>query len=137
MILGLLFRLGLGAVFLLSGGLKVKDPAAFLIDVQAFGIVPAPFDYAVALALPWLEIVVGLGIILKMRLRGAGAWVMVLSLSFIGALVYADRQGINLECGCFGDYFVFPNLESHLLFNGVLFLAGGFIWITSKGVKKS
>lgn len=132
MILGLLIRFTLAGVFLLSGAIKLKDPGAFFLDVQAFALLPAPWDFAVALTLPCLEVFLGLALLLKLRLRGAGAWVIALSTSFIGALLYADNKGIDLQCGCFGDYFVFPNLTTHLIFNGFLFVCGLWIWAVSR-----
>lgn len=134
-LLSILLRLGLGAVFLVSGYLKVEDPGRFLVDVQAFQLVSYPVAYATAMSLPWLEMFAGVGLILGVFYRGSLLWLSGLTGFFIYALVDAERRGLDLECGCFGDWLVFPSLEWHLAFNTTLLL-GLFYLIARTGRSK-
>ncbi|MGH3515589.1 MAG: MauE/DoxX family redox-associated membrane protein, partial [Pseudonocardiaceae bacterium] len=57
--LGTVVRLGLAAVFLVSGALKVVDPAQTRIAVRAYELLPPDLVGPVATALPLLELVLG------------------------------------------------------------------------------
>jgi len=125
-------RFIVGAVFLLSGALKVLDPGRFLIDVLAFEAVPYPVAYLTALGLPWLEILCALALWSGIALRGAALWLLLLSMSFIFLLARSAYAGMDLECGCFGDWLVFPHLGYHLAFNALLAAACVWIWAASQ-----
>lgn len=92
----------LGGLFIFAGGLKVADPKAFarvIVDYQvlAFALVPA-----VAVLLPWLELVAGALAIAGRWRRGALAVLTALSALFvvIGSVTLA--RGLSPACGCFG-----------------------------------
>lgn len=126
---GLKLAVGLvSLVFLLSGGIKVLDPARFLLDVLGFALLPYPLAFATALVLPWMEVVAGLAVLTNCGRRGAAAVLAALTLSFIVGLLVAEMRGLNLECGCFGDWLVFPNTGVHVAFNSLLVAALAFIW---------
>lgn len=128
-------RLFAGGVYLVSGTLKLADPSRFFLDVLSFNAVPYGMAYGVAMALPWLEVLGALALLTGWGKRGAVALLLPLTLGFIGLLVWAESQGHALDCGCFGQWLVFPNLAAHLAFNGVLALAltvlGGR-WVRTK-----
>lgn len=109
-------------VFLVSGGLKLQDPSRFLLDVQSFELLPYTLAYAVALALPWLEVFGAVALWRQSLARSAALLLGLATLGFIAALGLATAKGIALDCGCFGDWLVFPNLGAHVAFN--LALAG-------------
>lgn len=122
--IGLTFlRLFLTATFLVAGALKVQAPDRFLLDVEGFGLLPGWLAYATALVLPWVEILAALGLWWKRLARGAALLLTLSALSFIGVLVVAEVKGLDLNCGCFGDWLIFPSLWSHLLFNAGLVVA--------------
>ncbi len=56
----------------------------------------------VASLLPWLEIGVGVLLILGLFVRFAGIATAVLASVFIVALVQAKARGLAIDCGCFG-----------------------------------
>jgi hypothetical protein len=126
----ILARLLLTVVFMLSGVLKVQAPDRFLLDVQAFHLVPLWLAYGIALGLPWLEIFAALGLWWKGLARGAASLLGALAIGFIVFLVVAEARGLELDCGCFGDWLVFPNLATHLLFNATL--AAASFWLLKK-----
>jgi uncharacterized membrane protein YphA (DoxX/SURF4 family) len=99
-----LLRAGLGAVLVLAGALKVRDPAAFALEITNFQLLPALAPY-LAVILPTTEILTGLALFVGTRpWRQAGA-VAALGLFglFTAAVVHAVTRGINVDCGCFGS----------------------------------
>lgn len=124
----ILIRILVTLVFLVSGFLKVVDPSRFLIDVRSFGLLPYPTDIATALALPWLEILCAFALWWKRLSAGAALLLGTSALAFIAALMIATTQGTDIDCGCFGDWLVFPNLPTHIAFNACLFFATVALW---------
>ena len=117
----------LSVTFIVSGAIKLKAPDRFLLDVEAFHLVPAWLAYGTALVLPWVEVIGALALWLPKWRRGAAFLLAASTVSFIGALSIAEARGLDLECGCFGDWLVFPSFGVHLLFNAVLLLSS--VWL--------
>ena len=128
----LILRFVVGAVFLLSGSIKVLDPGRFLIDVLAFDAVPYALAYVTALTLPWLEVLCAIALWTGWAMRGAIVWLMLMTAAFIVLIARAAAAGLDLGCGCFGDWLVFPNVGVHLAFNGVLLTALIWIWVAGR-----
>ena len=96
-------RYGLGAVFLVAGGMKLAHPVAFFSDLLGFGVpFPEMFLRVVAVNLPWLEVLVGLGLLLNFWPETVRPVVSVLCLVFVLMLGQAVLRGLDLNCGCFG-----------------------------------
>ena len=97
-------RAVLWGVFLLAAVPKIQDPAAFAKIVNNYNLVPGLGVNAVALYLPWLELVAAFSLILPLGrpLRVAGMLLVALMLmAFVGAQVWAWSKGIDTACGCF------------------------------------
>jgi hypothetical protein len=92
----------LGAVFLVSGALKAWAPAHFYQSIEGFQILPAFIALGLAYYLPYLEILVGLGLVAAIKPQECACVVAVLLGGFMVALVSAWARGLNVECGCFG-----------------------------------
>lgn len=98
-----LLRIGLGALFVVAGVLKLRDPAAFATEIANYRLLPSLAPY-LATTLPAVEVVVGAALIvapLAWR-RAAALATMGLLVMFTIAVVYVVRSGINVDCGCFG-----------------------------------
>jgi len=95
-------RLAVAAVFVAAGALKAHDPAAFATAVDHYHLLPYPAAAALALYLPWLEMMCGAGV-LWARLR-LGALNLLLGLCgmFAVALASAWWRRLDIACGCFG-----------------------------------
>lgn len=120
-------RLFVSAVFLVSGGLKLVDPGRFLLDVLSFQLLPYALAYAAALALPWLEVFAGLALWRPSLERGAALLLGLATLGFLVGLASAHLRGLDLDCGCFGEWLVFPNLGVHVVFNLCLVAGCAFL----------
>ncbi len=96
-------RLGLAAVWLIAGGLKVGDLAASGRAVNAYQIFPYDVAKVIGAALPFLEIALGLLLLAGLAVRlvaGISAAVLVI---FIAGIVSAWSRGLQIDCGCFGS----------------------------------
>ena len=123
-----MLRAALTAVFVLSGVLKLAAPDRFLIDLQAFGFIPYPLAYTTAFFLPWLEVVAAAALWSPPFRRGGAGVLAVMTAAFIVFIGTAAALGVYSDCGCFGDWFVFPNPAAHIAFNTALLAALGYIW---------
>jgi hypothetical protein len=64
--------------------------------------VPDGLEAAFAYALPFLEVGIGLYLLVGLFVRGTGALSCVLMALFVVATVQAPLRGLVLDCGCFG-----------------------------------
>jgi uncharacterized membrane protein YphA (DoxX/SURF4 family) len=101
-LIGTLARLGLAAVWLVSGGLKIADPEQVYIAVQAYDVLPAGVAGVVAAALPFVEIALGLLLLIGLGTRLVAAISLVLLAAFITGVAQAWARGLAIDCGCFG-----------------------------------
>jgi uncharacterized membrane protein YphA (DoxX/SURF4 family) len=97
----LLVRLGLAAVFIFSALPKIQAPDLFASNVFNYQMLPAWGVNAMAIALPWLELVLGVCLALGLWTRASAVIVAGLMVVFIGAFVSATARGLNISCGCF------------------------------------
>jgi uncharacterized membrane protein YphA (DoxX/SURF4 family) len=95
-------RLLLGGVMLVAGALKVTDPEAATQAVRAYELLPQGFDGVVGLLLPFLEIGIGLLLIVGYGVRAAAVAAGVFMVVFIAAVSSAWARGLAIDCGCFG-----------------------------------
>lgn len=98
----LVFRAVLGAVFLVSGLAKISDRERFLLALREFRLLPGMLESFLALYLPWLELVLGLCVLLGLLHRTAALMLAVLNALFIAAIGSVMARGIEVDCGCFG-----------------------------------
>jgi uncharacterized membrane protein YphA (DoxX/SURF4 family) len=98
----LVARLVLGAVMLVAGALKVTDPVSATQAVRAYELLPSALDSPVGLILPFLEIAIGLLLIVGFGVRPAALAAGVFMVVFIAAVSSAWARGLAIDCGCFG-----------------------------------
>lgn len=100
--LGSIARLVLGAVLIVAGGLKITTPEASAKATQAYQVLPHDLAAYVGYALPTVEVVLGLLLVLGLFTRTAAAITSVLLVVFIGGIAQAWARGLTIDCGCFG-----------------------------------
>ena len=93
-------RIALAVAFLAAAGLKLADVHAFVLTIKAFAILPTDSVKPAAYGLLALEILGG-GLLLC-NVRGGLAIIGFLLFLFIGVIVNAIRQGLDIDCGCYG-----------------------------------
>ncbi|MEK4241095.1 MauE/DoxX family redox-associated membrane protein [Janibacter sp. FSL W8-0316] len=99
---GLLARLVLGVVLVVAGALKIGNPLGAARAVQAYDVLPFEVARWVGYALPWLEIVVGVLLVLGLFTRVSAAIGTLLMLAFVVGIAQAWARGLTIDCGCFG-----------------------------------
>lgn len=99
---GLVARLFLAGVWFLSGSAKAFDPTTARAAVRAYQVLPPDLADVVGLALPWLEIMLGLLLLLGVAVRLTAVFSAVLLVIFIAGVVSAAARGLSIDCGCFG-----------------------------------
>jgi uncharacterized membrane protein YphA (DoxX/SURF4 family) len=95
-------RLGLAVVWLVSGGLKALDPDQTYVAVRAYDVLPAAGVEPVAALLPWLELALGVLLLLGVGTRLAATASVALLLVFVAGVTQAWARGLSIDCGCFG-----------------------------------
>jgi uncharacterized membrane protein YphA (DoxX/SURF4 family) len=96
-----LARLGLAAVFLIAGGTKISDLAASGRAVNAYQLMSFDVAKVIGAVQPFLEIALGLLLLIGIATRlvaGIGAVLLVL---FIAGIASAWARGLQIDCGCF------------------------------------
>lgn len=109
---GLLARLVVGAVWIVAGAIKLPDPDASVTAVRAYQLLPLSWTSAVGTALPVVEVVVGLLLVLGVLTRPAGVVSALLQVAFIVGIASVWARGISINCGCFGDGGADPDAAS-------------------------
>ena len=100
---GLAGRLVLGALFVYAGALKVTEPKDAALAVQAYRLFPVDLARVIGYALPTIEIVLGLLLIVGLFTRWAAAATGALLVAFVIGIVSVWVRGYNIDCGCFGS----------------------------------
>jgi uncharacterized membrane protein YphA (DoxX/SURF4 family) len=101
-VVGMLARLGLAAVWLISGGLKALDPDQTYVAVRAYDVLPTAAVGPVAAVLPWIEIAFGLLLLLGIGTRMVALLSALLLVVFVAGVTQAWARGLSIDCGCFG-----------------------------------
>jgi uncharacterized membrane protein YphA (DoxX/SURF4 family) len=92
-------RLALAGIFIYAGAVKLLEPKAFAHAIAQYDLVPEALLPLVAIGLPALEVLAGLGLILEVR--GSLTIIFVLLLIFMVILGYAVWENLDIDCGCF------------------------------------
>ncbi len=100
--LSLIFRIVLGGMFVLAGLAKIADPVRFLLTLREFRIFPDMLERFMAVTVPWLELILGLCLLLGLLTRAAALLFAVLTGGFTLAILSVIARGIKVDCGCFG-----------------------------------
>jgi uncharacterized membrane protein YphA (DoxX/SURF4 family) len=95
-------RLVVGAVLIYAGTSKLQHPISFLESVYKFELFSAGIGQAVAVVVPWLEIVCGAVLLAGTLLREAFLVALGLTVAFVAVQVHAIRNDLHVDCGCFG-----------------------------------
>jgi uncharacterized membrane protein YphA (DoxX/SURF4 family) len=92
----------LAAFFVVAGLAKIADPPGFAHEIHNFGLVPGNLVNAMALVLPWLEVITGVALFLGLARRSAARILGILLIVFVAALSINLARGKPVDCGCFG-----------------------------------
>jgi uncharacterized membrane protein YphA (DoxX/SURF4 family) len=97
-----ILRVALGLVLVVAGALKVGHPAELAATIATFRLLPAPVVGPLALALPYVEILLGGYLIAGLFTRVAASIASLQFAVYAGAIASAIVRHIAANCGCFG-----------------------------------
>jgi uncharacterized membrane protein YphA (DoxX/SURF4 family) len=101
--LTLLFRIILAGIFLVSSYGKLVDIERYSVDaIYNFAILPMWLARPFGLVMPFIELLVGLGLLFGVLTRLSGLGAALMSLAFFIAKAVVLSQGRVIDCGCFG-----------------------------------
>jgi uncharacterized membrane protein YphA (DoxX/SURF4 family) len=100
--LTLLARLILGGVLLAAGGLKIGNLQKSAMSVRAYELLPTDLANFFGYFLPWIEIGMGLLLIVGAVVSIMGLLGALIMLAFVVAIAQAWARGLSIDCGCFG-----------------------------------
>jgi rhodanese-related sulfurtransferase/uncharacterized membrane protein YphA (DoxX/SURF4 family) len=128
----LLSRLFLGGIFIYASYDKILDPVRFAEIVFNYHIFPDLLVNPTSLFLPWLEVLVGLCLILGIWLPGAVLICNGLLLVFFLTLLFNLARGLDIDCGCFTTSIGASSggrMLWYLLRDGFFLLAASFLLV--------
>ena len=95
-------RLALGGTMLWAGWEKIPEPIFFVQTVHAYDILPGVLATPFAVVVPWIEVVIGLALVLGLWTRESALVSAALLVSFGVAIGINIYRGAEIDCGCFG-----------------------------------
>lgn len=101
----LVLRVFVGGVFLFAAAVKLRDPQQFAFAINAYQLIPAEAKHLVAIGafvVPWMELIVGLMLVVGFWGRAAGLVATCLMGVFVYAVWSVIARELNVTCGCFG-----------------------------------
>ena len=99
---GLFARLIVGGVIFAAGYLKVGHIAKSQMAVRAYDVLPIGIANFLGTVLPFVEVAIGLLLILGAAIRINALLSAALMVLFILAITQAGLRGLTIDCGCFG-----------------------------------
>jgi uncharacterized membrane protein YphA (DoxX/SURF4 family) len=97
----LLVRVVLGALFIYSSMDKIANMSDFAGIILNYKILPVQIVNLLAIFLPWLELVIGLCLVIGKFERASLLIYSSMLVIFIIALSQALIRGLDISCGCF------------------------------------
>jgi len=97
-----LCRFVLAGIFIYSGYIKLDAPLQFAAAIAGYKLVPDSMISPLADYLPWIEIALGVLLLIGWKIRYVSIGASVLLLGFIAILTITYMRGIDADCGCFG-----------------------------------
>lgn len=100
--IGLISRLVLGGVLFAAGYLKIGALDKSQMAVRAYELLPIGFANFLGIALPYVEIAMGILLIIGAFTKYMAIGSAIIMFAFIVAISQAWARGLTIDCGCFG-----------------------------------
>ncbi len=99
--LEMLFRLGIGGMFVFASIFKIQDPHQFATLVAQYQFLPEFSNNFFALVYPQFELWFGLALMFSPWARESALAIFLMFISFVIALSWALFHDLGITCGCF------------------------------------
>jgi uncharacterized membrane protein YphA (DoxX/SURF4 family) len=101
--LRLFLRLMLAGVFLYAAWTKLRQPwLMFALSIDAYQLLPEWAVLTTARVLPWLELAIGLLLLIGVWLRYVSTLAAAILGVFFAIMLLSFGKGMGIDCGCFG-----------------------------------
>lgn len=100
--IGFVFRVVLGGVLLVAGLLKYQHLDKSQMAVRAYELLPIALANFLGIVLPYLEIAIGILLIIGAAVRVSAVISGLLMFAFSIGIAQAWARGLSIDCGCFG-----------------------------------
>jgi uncharacterized membrane protein YphA (DoxX/SURF4 family) len=97
-----LSQIAIGLIFLLAALPKIGDMGSFALQIHNYRVMPVAVENLMAMTLPWIELVIGLALLLGIHARSGAVLSAGLMGVFLIAIGQAVARGLDIDCGCFG-----------------------------------
>ena len=133
-------QIALGVLFVAAALPKIVDPPSFAQMIYNYRLVPGGAINALALVMPWFEILAGLALILGFWRRSAAIAIGGMLVMFIIAIGINLARAHPVNCGCF-EVNAAPKTPDQLLGEmrdvivrdvGMLLMVGQVLWATRR-----
>jgi putative oxidoreductase len=95
-------RLSLAGIFIYAGYTKIEHRLQFAVAVEGYQLLSPDSVIWVVKILPWLEIFLGVALLIGLRIRYTAGFTAIFLAFFIGVMWVTFLLGIEADCGCFG-----------------------------------
>ena len=100
--IGLIFRLVLAGILGYAGFVKLIEPGGARFAILAYRVFPVEWASFLGWALPGLEVLLALLLIVGLFTRWAALVTGLLMAAFIAGIASVWARGYSIDCGCFG-----------------------------------
>ncbi len=112
----------LGVVFIYASFDKIIHPAAFSEAIYNYQILPDVFINLTAIILPWLELILGIMLIIGVWMPGIVVMSNFLLTAFMGSLIFNMARGLDIYCGCFSTLATQSSIDIRIVLRDTSFL---------------
>ena len=91
----------MGTVFIYASYSKILDPVSFSTDIHNYGVTPFYIENLISLILPWMELLIGIGLISGLKYEASIDLSIYMMILFIFLITQAYLRGKSIDCGCF------------------------------------
>jgi putative oxidoreductase len=96
----LVARVVVALIFIIAAIPKISNPAEFAGEIARYNLMPNAFLNIMALALPWIELITAIFLLVGIRMKANSVIISGMLLVFVVAIGLAMVQGLNINCGC-------------------------------------
>ncbi len=104
----LVLRIFLGGTFVLSSESKLPHHTEFVEVVKDYDLLPEMLSSAYGNALPWVELLIGVYLLLAILVRPSAFIALLMGISFMVANITAVARGDEYCGSCFGELVTIP-----------------------------
>jgi len=108
-------RIILGGIFIYASIDKIAFPGHFANIIRGYNIIPESLVDLTAFILPWIELIIGILIVIGLFVRESSIILTSLLIIFLLSIIIQATKGPIEDCGCFGKMPFISSSNSYFL----------------------